>query len=46
MSQEKIQRPNEKNEPFHALDISGLRWTEIDTKEDFITAERIFNQKT
>lgn len=36
----------EKNEPFHALDISGLRWTEIDTKEDFITAERIFNQKT
>lgn len=35
-----------KNIPFYALDISGLRWTEIDTKEDFITAERIFNQKT
>ncbi len=34
-----------KNVPFYALDISGLRWTEIDTKEDFIIAERIFNQK-
>lgn len=30
---------------FHALDISGLRWTEIDTKEDFITAEKIFHNK-
>lgn len=32
--------------PFHALDISGLKWTEIDTKEDFAMAEKIFNQKT
>ena len=31
-----------KNVPFYALDISGLKWTEIDTKEDFITAEKIF----
>jgi len=36
----------EKNEPFHALDITGLRWTEIDTKEDFLTAKKIFDQKT
>lgn len=36
----------EKSVPFHALDISGLKWTEIDTKEDFIIAERIFSQKT
>lgn len=36
----------EKKVPFYALDISGLKWTEIDTKEDFITAERIFSQKT
>jgi choline kinase len=28
--------------PFYALDISGLKWTEIDTKIDFITAEKIF----
>jgi len=27
---------------FHALDISELRWTEIDTHEDFATAEKIF----
>jgi len=33
----------EKDVPFYALDISGLKWTEIDTKEDFATAERIFN---
>lgn len=31
----------EKNVPFHALDISGLEWTEIDTKEDFLTAESL-----
>jgi len=36
----------EKNVPFHALDISGLKWTEIDTKEDFIMAEKIFNERT
>ncbi|VAW95910.1 putative nucleotide sugar-1-phosphate transferase [hydrothermal vent metagenome] len=36
----------ETNVPFYALDITGLKWTEIDTKEDFMTARRIFNQKT
>jgi len=36
----------ETNVPFYALDITGLKWTEIDTKEDFITAKMIFNQKT
>jgi len=35
----------EKNIPFHALDISGLKWTEIDIKDDFIMAEKIFNEK-
>ena len=34
-----------RNVPFHTLDITGLRWTEIDTKDDFATAERIFSQK-
>lgn len=33
----------EKNIPFYALDISGLKWTEIDTREDFANAEKIFN---
>ena len=32
----------EKGVPFYALDISGLKWTEIDTREDFLTAEKIF----
>jgi choline kinase len=32
----------DKNIPFHALDISGSKWTEIDTKEDLIKAENIF----
>ena len=32
----------EKNIPFNTLDITGLRWTEIDTKEDFATAKKIF----
>jgi len=32
--------------PFYALDITGLKWTEIDTQEDFITAKKIFNQQT
>lgn len=36
----------EKNVPFNTLDITGLRWTEIDTKEDFATAEKIFNNKS
>lgn len=31
----------EKNVPFYALDISEFKWTEIDTKEDLITAEKI-----
>lgn len=35
-----------KKVPFYALDISGLRWTEIDTKEDFASAKKIFSQKT
>jgi len=30
----------EKNVPFHALNITGLQWIEIDTKEDFIKAEK------
>lgn len=34
----------EKDVPFHALDISGLKWTEIDTQEDFMLAENIFAQ--
>lgn len=34
----------EKNVVFNVLDITGLKWTEIDTVEDFATAERIFNQ--
>jgi choline kinase len=35
---------NEKNVPFHALDISGLKWVEIDTHEDFDKGKEIFNQ--
>ena len=35
----------EKEVPFYAVDISGLKWVEIDTKDDFILAEKIFNQK-
>ena len=35
----------EKNVPFYSLDISGLKWTEIDTKEDLITAEKIFTKE-
>ena len=35
----------EKDVPFYALDISGLKWVEIDTKEDFTMAKRIFNYK-
>lgn len=34
----------EKNIPFHALDITGLSWVEIDTKTDFINAEKIFRK--
>jgi len=35
----------QKNVSFYALNISGLQWVEIDTKEDFIKAEKIFNKK-
>ena len=27
---------------FHALDITGLNWTEIDTQEDFGAANKMF----
>ena len=30
------------NVTFHAVDITGLNWTEIDTRNDFDTAEKIF----
>lgn len=33
-----------KTTPFHALDITGLAWTEIDTKEDFLFANQLFDQ--
>ena len=32
----------EKDVPFHALDITGLEWTEIDTIQDFDAADKIF----
>jgi len=32
----------QKNISFYALNISGLRWIEVDTLEDFINAEKIF----
>jgi choline kinase len=32
-----------KNTVFHALDITGQKWTEIDTSEDFATANRLFD---
>jgi choline kinase len=31
-----------KDIPFHALDITGLKWSEIDTKQDFDAAEKLF----
>jgi choline kinase len=31
-----------KKIPFYALDISGLKWIEIDTKEDLITGSRLY----
>ena len=34
----------EKNVPFHALDISGLKWVEIDTHEDFNLGIKIFSK--
>ncbi len=33
----------EKSVLFHALDISGLKWVEIDTHEDFDLGGKIFN---
>ncbi len=35
----------EKDVAFHALDISGLKWSEIDTKADLGQAEEIFNPR-
>jgi len=32
----------EKEIPFHALDITGMKWTEIDTAEDFAAANAMF----
>jgi choline kinase len=32
----------EKGIPFHALDITGMKWTEIDTVEDFAAANVMF----
>jgi len=40
------ERLMEDHVPFYALEISGLRWVEIDTQEDFITAGQIFSQQT
>ncbi|SDW76961.1 sugar phosphate nucleotidyltransferase [Litoreibacter albidus] len=31
-----------KGVPFHALDITGMKWTEIDTVEDFAVANALF----
>ena len=36
----------EKDVPFYALDITGLRWTEIDTREDFARAEEMFKSRS
>ena len=33
----------EKNVPFYALDITGLKWVEIDTREDFDLGIEIFS---
>ena len=35
----------EKDVPFYALDISGLKWIEIDTSEDFDLGINIFGNK-
>lgn len=32
----------EKGMPFHALDITGMKWIEIDTPEDFAEANAMF----
>lgn len=33
----------EKGIPFHAVDITGLKWVEIDTHEDFQRAQNLFS---
>ena len=35
----------EKNVPFYALDIPGLKWFEINTREDFDLRIKIFGNK-
>lgn len=32
----------EKGIPFHAVDITGLKWVEIDTHEDYVRAQKMF----
>lgn len=32
----------QKDVAFHAVDITGLNWTEIDTRQDFDAAEKVF----
>ena len=36
------ERLMKKGVPFYAMDITGLKWTEIDTVSDFQSAENIF----
>ena len=43
--EEAYERLIARNIPFNIVDITGLKWTEIDTKEDFVLAEEIFNLK-
>ena len=33
----------ENHVPFYVLDITGLKWVEIDTQEDFATAKELFS---
>lgn len=35
-----------KDTSFHALDITGLNWTEIDTQEDYAAANLLFGART
>jgi len=32
----------EKGFPFYSLDITGAKWVEIDTKEDYAKAKEMF----
>ena len=36
------ERLMERDVPFYSLDITGLKWSEIDTKQDFDAAEELF----